>query len=690
MALVRPSLVLAALSLGLAGCSSHPAATSTCVTAACSPAIEIGMDFTGKSGFYGAPYPTDARPGAAGLEGFPNPDDNTLVQSILTILQGDAGSSQTPAFSTTSAIFFQLSAMPAGTVDLPTVNASVEPSSSVVLLGIDPTSPDYLKRYPLSAALLADGGPFGAPALLSLLPLQGVPLRPVTRYAAVVMTSMAAGIAPSPSMSALASGARPDGISDAGFATYGAALQALAAAKIDVKSVAALAAFTTGSPLVAMGKVVAAMNASPPSPSAPWTANEIFPTYCVYSTTIPMPEYQGGTPPYTYTGGNWVFDTSGNPVLQRMEEANFYVTIPRQTMPANGFPTVVLSRTGAGGNRPLVDRGAAATNGGPAIVPGSGPAMYYAQAGFAGSEIDGPLGGLRNPTNANEDFTVFNVGNPAALRDNIRQSAAELALQAHILDGIAIDVSGCPGAVAPDNMARFDTGTMALMGHSMGATISPLTLAFEPRYQVGLLSGCGGSLIENVVYKQLPVPVLGLADVLVGVASSGYMLNEHDPLLSLFQWATEVSDPPIYSRLITLEPQSGPPRAVLMMQGIVDHYIMPPIADAMSLSLGLDLAGPELDSSAPEIATLDPVGPFLPLVGSSLIGLPASNNLTSKGGAKVSAVLTQNPSDGIEDGHEVVFQTEGPKHQYVCFLGGLLGKGTPTVPTAGTSTDPCQ
>ena len=52
-------------------------------------------------------------------------------------------------------------------------------------------------------------------------------------------------------------------------------------------------------------------------------------------------------------------------------------------------------------------------------------------------------------------------------------------------------------------------------------------------------------------------------------------------------------------------------------------------------------------------------------------------------------MLTQNPSDGIEDGHEVVFQTEGPKHQYVCFLKGLL-QGTPMVPTAGVSTDPCQ
>ena len=35
-------------------------------------------------------------------------------------------------------------------------------------------------------------------------------------------------------------------------------------------------------------------------------------------------------------------------------------------------------------------------------------------------------------------------------------------------------------------------------------------------------------------------------------------------------------------------------------------------------------------------------------------------------------------------GHEVVFQTETPKHQYQCFLQTWLRDGTPTV-SSGTS-----
>ena len=38
------------------------------------------------------------------------------------------------------------------------------------------------------------------------------------------------------------------------------------------------------------------------------------------------------------------------------------------------------------------------------------------------------------------------------------------------------------------------------------------------------------------------------------------------------------------------------PKHVLMMQGIVDHYILPPIANSISLSLGLDQAGEALDA----------------------------------------------------------------------------------------------
>jgi hypothetical protein len=680
---MRALIVTAFAALACAGCFVDDATGPAAIAG-----TTVAMDFTGKAGFYASPFPSDTRLTAAGgvdIGGFPNPSSEPLVTLVTNMISTGAH-----GFSSTSAVLFPLSG-PIDETALPSLAQSIVAGSSVVLMGAEPTAPDYLKRYPVSSSFLADGGPYGPSNLLSVLPLQGVPLRPATRYVAAVMRGLgdASGkpLGVSESMSYLVGGLQPAGMGDAAFASYQAGVSALVAAKIDVTEVAGLAVFTTDTPGAELDTVTKAMLAAPqPVISMPFAQTDLFSNYCVYATTIPMPEYQGGVPPYNDTGGGWVFDANGEPVLQRMEEANYYVTVPRSVMPAAGYPVMVLSRTGAGGNRPLVDRGAAATNGGPAIIPGSGPALYYAAAGFAGSEIDGPLGGLRNTTNANEDYTIFNVSNPVALRDNLRQSAAELSLQAHILDGIFIDVSDCPGAVAPGGLASFDTGTMGLMGHSMGATIIPLTLAIEPRYRVGLLSGAGGSWIENIIFKELPIVVKPIANALLGILpSSGYPLTVNDPMLSMFQWAAEAADPPVYDRRIVEEPTAGPPRSILMMQGIVDHYIMDPIADATSLSIGLDLAGAELDDNPGEGAALDPVVPLLPFVGRRQLSLPVARNISPT----ATAVVSQFPGDDIEDGHEVVFQTDPPKHAYRCFLLGLLA-GVPRVPTTGAAFDPCD
>jgi hypothetical protein len=153
-------------------------------------------------------------------------------------------------------------------------------------------------------------------------------------------------------------------------------------------------------------------------------------------------------------------------------------------------------------------------------------------------------------------------------------------------------------------------------------------------------------------------------------------------VLSLFQWAAEPADPPAYARAIVHEPSSAPAH-VLMIQGIVDHYIMPSIANAASLSLGLDLAGDALDAVTPELADTPHLAEMLTFSGRAQISLPASGNA---GGA--TAVVVQAKEDGIQDGHEVVFQTAGPKHQYRCFLESLA-LGLPRVPTPAAELTAC-
>jgi hypothetical protein len=652
------------------------------------PGTLVRMELGGGSDFYAAPFPSEHRRKADGtidVAGFPNPGEVDLVDQIVAILGRDAD-----GFGTTSGIFFSLT----GALDpasLPDMRGSIEPGASVSLISVDAAAPDFGQRYPIQIAFESDGGPFGATNMLALLPYQGVPLRPGTLYAAVVRRSVrdAAGepLGTAPAVKELAAGLTPEGMSESSAKDYVVALHLLQTQGVDTSDVAGISVFRTGNPTLGLGRFVDHAIAQPlPEPTQPFEPAEVFDGFCVYQTTIKMPTYQAGVPPYDTEGGGWAVDANGEPAVQAEEEANFVVTLPRAPMPAAGFPVVVFSRTGAGGERPLVDRGVRATPGGPPIEPGTGPAMELAQVGFAGSSIDGPHGGLRNVTKGDEQFLVFNVFNPLSLRDNLRQSALELVLQAHILESIAVDASACPGLTTPDGgPARFDVETMAAFGHSMGASIVPLAVAYEPRLRGAILSGAGSSFIANIVHKKKPIETKGFAELLLEYTAIDRSLTELDPVMSVLQWAAEPADVQADGRALLREPLGGAAHHILMVEGVVDRYIMPPIANATALSLGLDLAGPELDAESEELASFAPLASVLDLGGRNAIAFPAQGNVEHAGGTPSTAVVVQHPEDGVEDGHEAVFQLAEPKHQYRCFLQGLA-KGAPLVP-AGSPTD---
>jgi dienelactone hydrolase len=589
------------------------------------------MNFAG-TGFYDAPFPSDHRRLADGridLGRFPT-QGVPLVAQIAALAAGREG------FGLTSAVFFRLGAAVEG--PLPDLAASREPGSPVFLVDLATGV-----RHPVTVQLSADGGRFGAPNLLAVLPAQGFPLRPRTRYAAVVLRSL--GLEPSRQLRQLRLGGAPPGLGLAALAEYREALDTLASQGVAGDSIAGLAVFTTGDPTAELDATVADALARPLPAVAPFTPTDAFPGYCVYESTVAMPTYQTGTPPYATEGGAW----QATPFAEEL--ARVVVTIPRRAMPTAGFPTVVFSRTGAGGERPLVDRGPRAVAGGAAVEPGAGLARDFAEVGWAAISIDGPHGGLRNVTHGDEQFLMFNVLNPTALRDNVRQSALELVLTAHLVPTLRVASAACDGAPAE---ARLDGDRLAIFGHSMGAWIAPLAVAAEPRFRAMILSGAGASWIENVLWKQKPLDVRPLARTFLGYGVT-FDLSPGDPVLSLLQWAGESADPQLYGERVASH--------VLMVQGIVDHYIMPTIANATSLAMGLDLAGPALDGTVPELASFPPLATLLPLRDRTTLPLPAFGNRDGR-----TAVVVQHAADGIEDGHEALFQTAAPRRQVRCFL----------------------
>jgi hypothetical protein len=650
------------------------------------------MDYA-SGAFWAAPFPGEhlrREDGTIDLSAAPNPFRTPIVQQIHEALAGIDG------FGISSPIHFRLDG-PIDPAVLPDVLASRERNSPLWLVDVDPSSPERGTLRPFETHVQNDAGPYADHApLLTLLPVQGIPLRARTLYAAVITDALGKAdgepMARTAAMEALLGGRAAEGMSAHAAAAFQTALRSLRDDGFDVERIVAMTVFRTGDPTAVLRRAVESIEGRfAMELSAPLSLTDVFDDYCVFEGRVRMPVFQGGEPPYLTEGGAWVLDANGVPQLQREEEARLWITLPRTAMPEAGFPAVVLVRTGAGTDRALVDRGRREIPGGPPESPGSGPALEFARAGFAGVSVDGPHGGIRNVSGGDEQFLVFNIQNPIALRDNLRQSALELALLARALDTLEVDASPCPGlrTLAGDGRARFDTAHLVLMGHSMGASIAPLAAAFEPRFRALILSGAGGSWIANVMYKERPLATRPLAEALLRYAAQGHRLTVDDPVLGMLQWAGESADAQIYVRHLVEEVVVGAPRHVLMFQGIVDHYIPPPVANALSLALGVDRAGPGLDAERPELAAFTPIEALLPLRGRRVLDLPIAGNRTIAEQA-ITAVVTQHPEDGIEDGHETVFQTEPPKIQYRCFLRTFARDEPPRVPDPSSPDPACD
>ncbi len=655
---MRTAALALLVALSLAGCEPQPATAIA----------EFGSD-----DFWATPFPGEHHrlpDGHIDMEGFP-----ARTRNAISVTLRDAAAEQT-GFGTTTPIFFPMTAA----IDPSNLPAAIDDGSidaPLFLMDVDPDSPARGTLAPIIGRFLLDAGPYGTPNLLAIVPVQGRPLRPDTMYAAVVTSALlqesGAPLERAAYVTAIGRGEIPTGLEGDALTAFRDAHAALLELGVQGDDIIAYTAFRTGAPTAIFERALSGARANGERITlSAFDPPEVYDAYCAYHAVATVPVFQDGIPPYVI-GGRWVLDASGAPIRQREESANVWVTVPRRAMPTDGFPAAVLVRTGAGADRPLMDRGPRDAAG--ESPRGTGLGLQFAEAGFVGVSIEGPHGGSRNITGGDEQFIVFNIQNVFALRDNLRQSALELSLLVDALPEIDLDPSGCPDVSTVDGSpVRIDGRSLALVGHSMGASIAPLTAAFEPRYRALILSGAGASWSENILYKLSPIPTLGIANTFVGYAATSFSLNDADPILSLLQWAGEEADAQVYAPLMTAHPTIGSPRHVLMFQGIEDTYIPPPVANALTLALEIDVGGTVRDRAWSAREGWNPIESLLPHVGRSVIALPATANL----GGETTAVVVQLDEDGIQDGHEVMWQRSDAREMVRCFLSSLAA-GTPTV-----------
>ncbi|MCA9646893.1 MAG: hypothetical protein H6718_18850 [Polyangiaceae bacterium] len=451
---VRASVCLVALCIS-AGCSSDdPQPTPT-------TAIEgthALFDVDAEASFFAAPFPRPNRArddGSLRVTDFPNPNGNVMVQQMVDMLEtGSQG------FSTNGAAYFPFS----GALDEATLPSSVEdslrPESSVFLVNIDRSSPYYASRLGLEVQFKVAAETYSPSNVLVALPFQGFVLDPDTLYAFVVTSGVRAAdgsaLGSALELEQLKRGETPAAEAElpearrlsAGFS----ALRAYYAEKqLDLSSIRAATVFRTGNALIRHLRWRDQVAARPtPVANDIADAGESYDDYCVVRASAALPVFQTSTKPYATIGdGAMVEDGNGALVEQSLDNVEILLTVPKQPMPAAGYPMLLYGAGGGGKARQVIDRTKESEDPDLGLGPrGQGPALQLARRGVASLGFPAPLAWERNPAAKDGLVDFWNTGNLWAFRGNIQQGIVDFTTLIEWVKHIEIPGDLCPEASA--------------------------------------------------------------------------------------------------------------------------------------------------------------------------------------------------------------------------------------------------
>ena len=408
-------------------------------------------------------------------------------------------------------------------------------------------------KRPVQVAFLADGGPFGAPDLLALLPLQGVPLaqrrdlrrgrhdrrerrrRPAARARPMRLVDLAAR----------RRAGRPRAATRS--PTYQRALAALAGGRHRSR------ARSPGSPCSRPAAPRPARQPcaptrsrrSPPPQLAPVTPTDTFADYCVYDSSIAMPGLPVGTPPYSSDGGAWAFDATGKPIVDHTETARVVFTIPRapDAAAAAGRSSCSCAPAAAATVRSSIAARARRRRSRRRSRPARARRAPRARRVRRGRGRR-PARRRAQPDRARDeeflDVQRAQRGGAARQRPRVRGRARPVRARRRRR-------SRSTRRAAARGTVTFDAEHVALMGHSMGAWIAPLALAVRAAVRRGGPVGRGRELhrerdrqaeaarrpADRRVAARLPRPRL-------------HAQRRTTRASRCIQWAAEPSDPQVY------------------------------------------------------------------------------------------------------------------------------------------------
>lgn len=672
MSRLLPSF-LPALLLALVGCPGVPEYVERATTVRFEPASDD---------FWARGMPSDLRreeDGTYDLEKWPGDWDGELASMWLLA----ADDRLRDGWGVSSGAFLQLS----GAVDPATLPESPEASlaagASVFLLDVDPDSAERGRRFPLDVSFLEVEDTYSPGNLLAAVPLFGFVRRPHTTYALVVTDAVKD------------TSGEPIGASrafyDALFGLEGADAavvehlrplkETLEGEGFELARVAGATVFTTMDPSAELRDLADWAEAQPdPVLSEPWQVVAEHESYTLLTARYEVPVIQSGVRPYTRPGdGRIVYDDDGEPVIQLTQGVRLALTVPKAPQPSDGFPLTLYLHGSGGEYLQAVNRGPREEiEEAPEGEPGKGPAEWLARRGVATLAFDFPLHGDRNDPPDTSGLLLYNLlGNIDATLDNFHVAAMEVLFVSRLAMTTTVD-AGLAGSLdtggAPDGLIRFDPERLTAFGQSMGTTLGVAWATIDPRVKGLLFSGAGGILVEIAVTAVEPLPLKGAVEQFLEM-KEGEELHLAHPLLHALQNLWDLVDPVAKAPHVVKEPFEGvPPKHVMMTAGVRDGYFHPRSQAAMAVALGVPLAGNPVEDILPA---------RLGLAGIDPVSFPAQDTVNGR-----TAVVIEYEAPHTL-GHYVVFNQEGARYQYTCFLASVGTEGGAKVPGPASLGDAC-
>jgi hypothetical protein len=642
--------------------------------------VPTSLDALADTSFYDHPWPSDLRrdpDGTIHVAGFYNPRQTPILQQYVALTKG-----LLHGFSPAAAGYLRFT----NDIDPTTLPSdppsALQPTSSVQLLDVDPQSPEHGQRKLISTFWQQPDGVYWVRDTLAVQPALGYPLRPNTRYALVVTNAVKAAdgsaVTPAGDLAEVLGLAPLEPRVQAAHDLYAPAVAEVAAAGIAATSIVHLAVFTTNDPTVDLFAAADDVRSNLPAPTVDpttWAAKDHTAGYDVYEGSYQSPNYQAGTPPYSQSGGSFVYDANGKPVVQNTFAQQFCLVVPNAQacpVPAGGYPIVLYAHGTGGDYRSIVEER-------------NSFGSLMAQHCLASMGINQPFAGNRpgapNPADPNydseEDLLFFNLNNPIGARTNGQQAALDVVEQARLFTATHVTV---PATVSRAQSAiAFDATKLLFIGHSQGGTNGPLFLAADNQALGGVLSGSGAMITVALLEKTQPTPsVADAVKTILGLThpDDAAELNLFHPVLNMAQAIIDPTDPINYAGYIIKHPRPGfTPKSILQTEGVNpdgtgDSFAPPHGIEVHSVALGLP-------REAPGVHVIEEAA----WGGLGDVPIPAAGLQGDLANGAASGVLGQFVPAPNDDGHFVAFDVPAAHAQVGGFCQSLAADPKGLVPS---------